>query len=74
MCMLCSEIAKEKMNVREAASAYVETEIASDHLTMLMDEIEKYYGKDQFTDEVVRLLIQRRKREMNERTKKTDST
>lgn len=44
MCMLCVEIQKQIMTIKEVARAYRENVTPDDHLAELMVEIEKNYG------------------------------
>ena len=59
MCLLCVEMAK--MHIKEVASAYIETDMVTDHFDEFLDLIEKRFGKDarlEFADLVAEKILE----------------
>ena len=58
MCLLCVEIAKDNMNIREAASAYIELEVDTDHNDELLQILKDKYGANELVDAVFEKYIE----------------
>jgi len=57
MCVLCVEIQKQKMTIREVARAYAETEekaFNDGHVEELLDVVDATYGVDALTEELTK--------------------
>ena len=54
MCLLCVEIAKGSMNIREVARAYIEL-VDDSHTDEILTTIEDNYGKYPFLDALLDL-------------------
>ena len=52
MCMLCAEIQKKSMTIREVARTYREFTIPEGHAKELMTEMEKVYDVEKIADEL----------------------
>lgn len=57
MCLLCVEIQKSRMTVREVASAYREFAIPEGHEDELHKTIETHYDKDEVVGELAQIEI-----------------
>lgn len=50
MCMLCVEIQKERMNLKETARAFREMTVPESHQDEIMEVIQKQFGADKFLE------------------------
>lgn len=50
MCILCVEIQKQRMTLKEAVSAYREMVVDKAHLKELQESINERYGQDNFEE------------------------
>lgn len=55
MCLLCTEIQKGNMTVREVARAWWELPAESDHTEEVANLIEGRYSKEEFVEELLTL-------------------
>ena len=67
MCVLCVEIQKQRMTVREVASAYREFAIPEGHEKELHDTIENNYDKDEVVGELAELEVTEHYKKTKER-------
>lgn len=58
MCMLCVEIQKKSMNVREVARAFREFDVPQDHTGDIMVAIEDNYGVEKVAKELNELFLE----------------
>jgi len=67
MCLLCIEISKGNMNVKEVAKAYIEqSDMEDGHIYELMGKIVKHYGHEGFREVGEEISKEYEKRYKNE--------
>ena len=59
MCLLCTEIQKKNMTVKEIADAFVEFDMTYEHTEKFSDELSRHYGDGAVYDVIDELLKKR---------------
>lgn len=58
MCVLCVEVQKQRMTVREVARAFRETVVSNEHFDEVLETINKNYGTDEVAVELSDLYLE----------------
>lgn len=59
MCILCTEIAKQNMTIKEVARAFMEYQTDDAHIGDLVKTIHDNYDKTELLDEVAKIMKER---------------